>query len=301
MASPTLSTNQTEATRASAGRGAGDNSLIETWLETALELAANFPPNQLSIDGARQDRATAFLNEVRGELAARGPDIAQYFDTSRPRYEYTLALALQQGRGRVLDVGCSPGHLAMALVKAGFDVQGIDLNSLWLEKYVPGWPERLRIRHTNLEQDPLPFPDRSFDMVTFTEVLEHIAIKDPRDVLADICRVLRPGGRLLLSTPNVANLSNVVALVQGENVFWPPEMFYRSLDRHNREYTPSEVLQLVERSGFAHYELGYMNTWSNWNHKTARLFHQVLDGSARGRRFAGHPLFNNTICVVATR
>jgi hypothetical protein len=73
------------------------------------------------------------------------------------------------------------------------------------------------------------------------------------------------------------------------------------VDRHNREYAPYELQQLVERSGFAHHALAYMNTWSNWNHTTATLFHQLLDSSERGQRMGRHPLFNNTIFVVATR
>jgi 2-polyprenyl-3-methyl-5-hydroxy-6-metoxy-1,4-benzoquinol methylase len=274
---------------------------MERWLETALELATNFPPGQIAIGRSQQARAVALLDDVQAELKHAGPDIVQYFETSRPRYEYTLSLALDQGRGRVLDLGCSPGHLAMALVQAGFEVQGLDLNAVWLVKYAPGWAERLRITHTNIEQDPLPFPNNSFDLVIFTEVLEHIAITDPCVILGEIRRVLRPGGRMLLSTPNVANLSNVAAFIQGDNVFWPPNMFYGSVDRHNREYTPNELLELFERAGFAHYALGYMNTWSNWNHTTATLFHRMLDGSERGERIARHPLFNNTIFVAATR
>lgn len=189
----------------------------------------------------------------------------------------------------------------MALVRAGFDVQGLDVNPIWLEKYAPGWAARLRVTHANLEQDQLPFPSGSFDLVIFTEVLEHIAITDPCVVLGEIRRVLRPGGRMLLSTPNVANLSNVVALIRGENVFWPPEIFYGSVDRHNREYTPAELLRLIEKAGFAHYALGYMNTWSNWHHVTGPLFHYLHDGSERSRRLGSHPLFNNTLFVAATR
>ena len=298
---PPLRLDQAEPIVESAGQGSSDTSLMESWLEAALELSTTFPPGQLSTGRPQQARAVALLDEVQAELKDLGQHIVEYFETSRPRYEYTLSLALEQDGGRILDVGCSPGHLAMALVKAGFEVQGIDLNPLWLAKYAPGWPERLQITHTNIEQDPMPFPSESFDLVIFTEVLEHIAITDPCVILGEIRRVLRPGGRMLLSTPNVANLSNVVALIQGENVFWPPEIFYGSVDRHNREYAPSELLRLVERAGFAHHALGYMNTWSNWHHITAPLFHRVLDGSERANRIGRHPLFNNTMFVVATR
>jgi 2-polyprenyl-3-methyl-5-hydroxy-6-metoxy-1,4-benzoquinol methylase len=293
--------NQTAEVLASPVRATDHTSLMESWLEAALVLSTNFPPGQLSIGRLQQERAVALLDEVQAELKSVGPKIVEYFETSRPRYEYTLSLALEQNGGRVLDLGCSPGHLSMALVKAGFEVQGIDLNPIWLSKYAPGWSERLRITHVNIEQEPFPFPDDAFELVIFTEVVEHVAITDPCVILREILRVLRPGGRMLLSTPNVANLSNVVALIQGENVFWPPEIFYGSVDRHNREFTPAELLQLVERAGFADCALGYMNTWSNWNHMTAPLFHRLLDGSERATRLASHPLFNNTIVVVARR
>jgi 2-polyprenyl-3-methyl-5-hydroxy-6-metoxy-1,4-benzoquinol methylase len=279
----------------------GEYNSMQRWLEAALEFGGTFPPGQLSIERSQQDRANALLDDVHAEVKHLGQKVVEYFETSRPRYEYTLSLALEQDGGRVLDVGCSPGHLSMALVKAGFEVQGLDLNQVWLAKYAPGWPERLRITHSNLEQDPLPFPSESFDLVIFTEVLEHIAITDPCVILGEIRRVLRPGGRMLLSTPNVANLSNVVALIQGENVFWPPEIFYGSVDRHNREYTPAELVRLIEKAGFAQYALGYMNTWSNWHHVTGSLFHHLHDGSERSRRLGSHPLFNNTLFMAATR
>jgi 2-polyprenyl-3-methyl-5-hydroxy-6-metoxy-1,4-benzoquinol methylase len=297
---PPLELDQREEAAAPGGPGNGDDDRLEGWLETALELSKNLPPGQLSIDRHQTDRAAMLLEEVRADLNDAAPDLVQYFETSQPRYEYTLALALGRGGGRVLDVGCSPGHLAMALVKAGFEVQGIDLNQAWLAKYAPGWSTRLHITHTDIEKNPMPFPSASFDLVIFTEVLEHIAITDPCVVLREIRRVLRPGGSMVLSTPNVANISNVVALIQGENVFWPPEIFYGGVDRHNREYTPVELVQLVQKSGFARYELGYMNTWSNWHHVTGALFHCLHDGSERAQRIGRHPLFNNTLFVVAT-
>src|SRR5215204_5410187 len=127
--------NQTAETQAPPGHQTSTaGSLMESWLEAALELAANFPPGQISIARRQRDAAIARLDEVKAELTNVGPKIVEYFETSRPRYEYTLALALDQPGGRVLDLGCSPGHLSMALVKAGFEVQGVDLNPVWLEK-----------------------------------------------------------------------------------------------------------------------------------------------------------------------
>src|SRR5688572_4738894 len=144
--------NRTADTLAAIGQGTGDTNAMETWLEAALELSANFPPGQISIGRPQQERAAALLDEVQAELKDVGQNIVEYFETSRPRYEYTLSLALEQNGGRVLDLGCSPGHLSMALVKAGFEGHGIDLNAVWLAKDAPGWPERLPLTDTNTEQ-----------------------------------------------------------------------------------------------------------------------------------------------------
>ena len=123
---------------ASAGQGSGDTNPMESWLEAALELAAHFPPGQLSIGRPQQDRAVALMDDVQAELKDLGPahrrvlrDVPASIRVhavvgARPQRRWFEPPAWRRS---VLDVGCSPGHLAMALVKAGFDVQGIDLNA----------------------------------------------------------------------------------------------------------------------------------------------------------------------------
>jgi len=274
---------------------------VDDWLEAALAFGANFPRGTIVSNHSRQKHAAALLADTREEIRSLGTGIVEYFDSSCPRYEYALALALEHAPGRVLDLGCSPGHLGMALLRCGFDVHGLDLNELWLQKYAPGWAEKLQVRHADIERERIPDNDASYDVVMFTEVLEHIAVTDPQVILGDIHRVLRIGGRLILSTPNVANVGNILALARGENIFWPPPKFYGSTDRHNREFTPSELCELLERSGFSTYELGYMNTWSNWHHVTGPEFHYLHGGGARASRLSAQPLFNNTTFAVATR
>jgi 2-polyprenyl-3-methyl-5-hydroxy-6-metoxy-1,4-benzoquinol methylase len=120
------------------------------------------------------------------------------------------------------------------------------------------------VREADIEKEPLPYPDHTFDALVFTEVLEHVAIKSPAELLQEFRRVLLPGGILIFSTPNVCNLSNVIALLRGKNIFWPMEMFYGSLDRHNREWTPGEVELLFQDAGFEMISMWGMCDHSNW-------------------------------------
>ncbi len=147
------------------------------------------------------------------------------------------------------------------------------------------------------EKAPLPFPDATFDGAIFTEVLEHIAIANPVSVIKEIARVLKPGATVLLTTPNVCNLANLIALAQGNNIFWAPEIFYGSTDRHNREYTPAEVMATVERSGLEIVDKFLFNGPNNWNGASGGHIYETLD-LLRG---LDSPLLGNTVFVVARR
>jgi 2-polyprenyl-3-methyl-5-hydroxy-6-metoxy-1,4-benzoquinol methylase len=98
---------------------------------------------------------------------------------------------------RVLDVGCGEGHFAAELARAGAQVVGIDVAEVPLR--------RARGRHPELDlrlvaaEGPWELADASFDVVWAGEVIEHVA--DTAAWLSEVRRVLRSGGRLLVSTP----------------------------------------------------------------------------------------------------
>jgi 2-polyprenyl-3-methyl-5-hydroxy-6-metoxy-1,4-benzoquinol methylase len=192
---------------------------------------------------------------------------AEYFKSSRERYAHYAALSKLHlpENASVLDVGNAPGHFAYLLTQMGHRVTGVNLNAEWRRTYPdPSWLQIFSVTECDIEREELPFGDAAFDAVYFTEVLEHIAITDPVTVLGRLRRVLKPGGVLIFSTPNICNLSNIIALLLGVNIFWPREIFYGSLDRHNREWTPREVHAAFEAAGFRAIELYGMNDHSNW-------------------------------------
>jgi SAM-dependent methyltransferase len=102
---------------------------------------------------------------------------------------------------RVLEVGCGPGHLATRLAHHGFDVTGLDLDPAMIAR---ARANTYRAVNRGGRQPSflvgdvaaLAFPDRSFDLVVSTLSMHHWA--DPAAGLAEIGRVLRPGGRALI-------------------------------------------------------------------------------------------------------
>jgi 2-polyprenyl-3-methyl-5-hydroxy-6-metoxy-1,4-benzoquinol methylase len=275
--------------------------VIGECLSETLQIEGTFPKADLLVNETSFQLAETLLEEVKKEIVSMGEDISTYFDTARDRYQFALQLIVDRPKGKVLDLGCAPGHVSMALFNAGFEVFGIDLNTEYLKKYPSqAWVERLKINHVAFEHEAIPHPDGFFEYVIFTEVLEHIAVTDPLKILLEIKRVLKPGGLMVLSTPNVANISNVLALIKGDNIFWDPEIFYGSLDRHNREYTPREVVDLIAKADFSRYEIAYINTPSNWNSKTLEIYR--LMGKWQGNpKLNKEPFFNNTIFIRAVK
>ncbi len=110
------------------------------------------------------------------------------------------------------------------------------------------------IDHFNAEQDPFPYPDGCFATVLCGELIEHL-FYDPMHLMAEVNRVLKPGGHLVLTTPNVASLRAVSAILQGYqpgffNAYIRPAEGRETDARHNREYTPGEIRQLLHNAGF---------------------------------------------------
>jgi len=112
------------------------------------------------------------------------------------------ALGLLEGlsHGRVLDAPCGDGALARELAARGWRTWAADIEPVTFD-HATG----VRFLRLDLEES-LPFADATFDAVVSLEGIEHLLL--PARCLAEFCRILRPGGMLVLTTPNVNNLQS---------------------------------------------------------------------------------------------
>jgi 2-polyprenyl-6-hydroxyphenyl methylase/3-demethylubiquinone-9 3-methyltransferase len=109
-------------------------------------------------------------------------------------------------RPRVLDVGSGGGFLAETLTDAGYTVIGIDPQMAAVRTA----SEHVNASFARAMGESLPFADGSFDSVVCSEVLEHV--EDVGAVIAEISRVIRPGGVFVFSLPNRTVLSRLVLI-----------------------------------------------------------------------------------------
>jgi SAM-dependent methyltransferase len=174
----------------------------------------------------------------RGEYAARG-DYHRALDPSWEYYPTYLAKlrfvrryldALPAGT-RVLDAGCGEGVLVDEYADR-LSITGVDANYSSAQV-------------TSASLTALPFGDGSFDRALCLDVLEHLPYLDQPPALAELFRVLKPGGELLVSAPNLAHLqSRVQFLLRGRLIRTASEF------KHPGDRPIWEYLQLARRAGF---------------------------------------------------
>ena len=147
---------------------------------------------------------------------------------------------------KLLDVGCGGGILAEALAQKGAEVTAIDMAELSLKV------ARMHLAESGLQIDYLQttveeFADErgaEFDIVTCLEMLEHVP--DPASVVSAASRLLKPGGRLLLSTLNRNPKSFALAIVGAEYLLG---LLPKGTHEYRRFIKPSELAAAVRASG----------------------------------------------------
>jgi SAM-dependent methyltransferase len=196
----------------------------------------------------KQDLAHAIVApEAADELRA-------YLEDCFRRLLTTLDLVPRR-EGRVLELGANPYFFTMLLKKLRrynldlanfFGGHGQNVQRVHNER--TGETSEFTYREFNIEEDEFPYEDGQFDGVVYAEILEHL-IRDPIAVFAEIHRILKRDGWLIVTTPNVARRHNLMRLKRGLNIY-DPYSGYGPYGRHNREYTAAELRELLTNTGF---------------------------------------------------
>lgn len=133
---------------------------------------------------------------------------------NNPRIKIMLRMAgtLKLKNTKILDIGCHDGTF-LSLIGNGNDLFGIEANE-WAAAEAKKM--NIDVRKFYIEDGAkMPFPDSMFDLIVAGEIIEHIY--DTDFLLEEIKRMLKPGGKLLVSTPNVASLGRRLFLLLGRN------------------------------------------------------------------------------------
>lgn len=158
-------------------------------------------------------------------------------------------------RGRMLDIGTGPGDIPLLVVGriADATVVAIDLAPRMLalaERRRAASPHAPRVELRLADAKALDFEDASFDAVFSNTILHHLA--DPRPLLSEARRVLRPGGVLLIRDlyrpPNPSRVAELVALHAGSATDHGRELLRASLCA---ALTPSELRAMADEAGLA--------------------------------------------------
>lgn len=133
-------------------------------------------------------------------------------DTSVRNSSHTIIVELVGEGASVLDVGCASGYLGTGLIARGCEVSGVELDP---EDAARAREVLREVEVADLNDTVLDdlFEPASFDRVVFGDVLEHLL--DPGRAVRSATRLLKPGGALVISVPNVAHGSLRLALLQG--------------------------------------------------------------------------------------
>jgi 2-polyprenyl-3-methyl-5-hydroxy-6-metoxy-1,4-benzoquinol methylase len=172
----------------------------------------------------------------------------------------------------LLDVGCGGGTLLGLLKQQGFNTLGVDFSAEAAD--VAERENGVRVVVGSLEQ--ARFPDRSFAVVTLFHVMEHVT--NPRDVLAEVWRILKPGGVMILQVPNIASWQ-----FKAFGARW----YGLDIPRHVIDYSKDSILKLVEESQFAPGRIKHFNLRDNAPALISSLF-PSLDPASRAIRQRKH-------------
>jgi glycosyltransferase involved in cell wall biosynthesis/SAM-dependent methyltransferase len=210
--------------------------------------------------GATPAPAPVSPEEIR-KWAPPDPLFRHYVDTHMARLKKTLEITPPGGPlDRVLEMGAYLQITPALKSRLGYgEVRGCYYGKLGQVDHrvitsADGERFECDLDLFDAECDRFPYPDAHFATVLCCELIEHLS-EDPMHMMAEINRILRTGGHVVLTTPNIVSLYSISAMMQGYHPgtfphYLRPDSKAGGDARHSREYTPAEIWRLLSNAGF---------------------------------------------------
>ncbi|MHC4544016.1 MAG: class I SAM-dependent methyltransferase [Planctomycetota bacterium] len=145
-----------------------------------------------------------------------------------------MLLALLRPNTRFVDIGCGTGEFLLRAKDKFDELVGIDNNENAINFAKEKIKNTSKIRLINSKDDKIPYPDEYFDTATCLDVLEHM--RDSKECLREIRRVLRPKSQLIVTVPNWYDIINM--------------RFFKRNSLHVQAHSPYGWINILKEMGF---------------------------------------------------
>lgn len=171
---------------------------------------------------------------------------------------------LARGAARVLDIGCGPGRWCLHFARMGLQAAGIDIAPVAIET-ARRWAaeEGLGVEYAVANVTALPFADGAFDAVVASAVIDHLPLQAASEAMAEIRRVLKPGGCLFVSFDGVEDEPDPFRVLSDGTWLYTEGRYKGTIRRH---YSDDEAQQLLK--GFAVLDWQRLDSGDRWVYAT---------------------------------
>lgn len=225
------------------------------------------------------------------------------FNDHKDRYKKDLELINRYFKGgKILDIGANPFHLTFCLRQLGYEITGVDINPDPFKSFINKY--NLVIKKANIETEELPFKTSTFDFIIFNEVFEHLRI-NPIFTLREINRVLKPGGILLLTTPNLYAIHKIFMFNLGKSFNDAYDEFNKlnvyGYMGHIREYSTKEIRKFLQNTNFKIENVVYRHDYSFFKYPGFNNIFIKSMGLVVDLLMMINPYWRRHIAVIATK
>lgn len=193
-------------------------------------------------------------------------------ESDGPIYRTAAALLrARHARGVLVDVGCGIGRFLEYAGDVAADYIGVDVVRH------PGLSEDAAFHRADLDRESIPVPSASADIVAALETIEHL--ENPRSFCRELVRILKPGGWLVVSTPNQLSLLSLLCLVVRGRFVAFQDAYYPV---HRTALLPSDLERIAAECGLTEIALGFSCagriplTGAHYPPTLSQMFPQVL-------------------------